>query len=364
MASGDRREDDASAEAAAVAQVWRDVTLGLFKALRDAVVGAFTPSVGRAVALLKLRQRVAVLLADARRASREVIAEQTTAVVTRADRETARDVPGAVPTPDRVISRISGDLDRQLAPLQLQAQRSVEDAFKRAVGSVMTPRPGISQAQRLENAQRVLDDLAEHGITGFLDGRGRQWELASYVEMATRTAVSRSLVNLQLKAYSGAGFDAVLVVSRTLDAPCPKCRPYENRVLSITGATVGQTLTVTPFAASQRSDRVIATVPEAIAAGLLHPGCRHALINFVDGQVMTPAGLRPKPAAVYDAEQRQRALERKVREHRQRVAVAVTPQAKAAAKRRLAIAAKASKQHAAASGIKRRPRRERIGVPR
>jgi hypothetical protein len=365
VASGDNRENDAAHTGSALGDLWRALSLGILQAVRDAVRDALNPAVGPSMALRKLRRRTATLFGEARQRSTPILSEQLTRAVANLDAELRHDFPAQPPkpTPPPVVQHIVQVLVRQLDHVQVQAQRSTEDAFKKAIGSVMTPRPGITQAQRWENAQKVLDDLADKGITGFTDKTGRHWELTSYVEMATRTAVSRSLLNIQLTAFTGLGHDAVLVISRTLDAPCPMCRPYEGKVLSLTGKTVGQDVTVTPYDMPERTERVIATLPEAMAKGLLHPNCRHSILPYADGQSMTPAGLEPKPAAEYAAEQRQRALERKVREHRRRAAVAL-PGQKASAKRRLAASVKASRDHAAHHGVKRRTRRERLGVPR
>lgn len=366
LASGDRREDDATSAARALGDLWRNVVDGILSALGDAVKDAFSLAVGPAMALRKLRRRLAALFGEARNRSGEIVLRQVTEAVNGLNVELRNDFPARPPKPvtPEMVQQITVGLVRQLDHVQVQAQRSTEDAFQRAVGSIMTPRPGISQEQRLKNAQKVLDDLAGQGITGFTDRAGRRWELASYVEMATRTAVSRSLLNLELTAYTGLGHDAVLIVSRTLDAPCPRCRPWDGKVLSITGRTTGQSITVTPWDMAPRTERVAGTLTEAMAEGLYHPNCRHAAVPYIDGQAMTPADLEPEPASVYEAEQRQRALERNVRAARRREQVAVEPGAKAKAKRRVAAAAKASREHAARHGIKRRTRRERIDVPR
>lgn len=364
IGSGDRREDDASSLAARIADLFAALADGLLRAIRDAVRDALNPAVGPAMARQKLWRRISALTAEARAQSAPIVDQQVTRAVGNARAELVADLPDRPPRiPDTVGRQIALTLNRQLAQIQVAAERATDDAFKQAIGQVMTPRPGISQAQRLENAQKALDDLADRGLTVFTDRAGRRWDLVSYAEMATRTAVSRSLLNIQLTAFIGAGRDAVLVVSRTLGAPCPHCRPWDGKVVSLTGATVGQDLTVTPFDAPPRTEHVVGTLAEAMATGLLHPNCRHALVDFADGVSMAPAGLEPPPAGVYEAEQRQRALERRVREHRRRAAVAL-PGQQAKAKRRLAAAVKASREHAAVHGIKRQTRRERLGVAR
>ncbi|MEV5710166.1 phage minor capsid protein [Actinoallomurus sp. NPDC052274] len=364
LSGGDRREDDAARAGSVLGDLWRQVVDGILQALGDAVRDALGPG-GPAMAWKRFRRRLSALLNDARRRSRRIITDQIRQAVAGARAELRETFPRRSPqiSPE-MVRELAAGLVRQLEHVQVQAERATEDVFKRAVAAVMTPRPGISEDQRLKNAQRVLDDLTSRGITAYVDRAGRHWELASYVEMATRTAVSRTLVNIQLTAYTGLGHDAVLVVSRTLEAPCPRCRPYDGAVLSITGKTAGQRITVTPWDAPARTERVVATLHEAMARGLLHPNCRHTLVPYADGQVMTPADLQPPPAAEYEAEQRQRALERRVRAARRRQAVAVHPGEQTRAKRRVAAAQRAAREHAATHGIPRRLRRERIDVAR
>lgn len=351
--SGDQREDTAARGAATVGDLWRQVTDGVLGALRDAVRdGLGRP--GPKIAYRTLKRRLVALLSEARR--------QSTQLITGHLRRTAESMfGGRRPAPPRPVT---DGIERQLDSVQVQVFRTVDDVFRRVVVQAMRARAVTTDAARLRAAQEILDDLADHGVTVFVDRVGRRWELVSYVEMATRTAMSRALLNMQLTAYTGRGYDAVLVVSRTLEVPCPRCRPYDGRVISITGATAGQTLTATPKGAPARTERVVATLPEAMAAGFLHPNCRHGLVPFIDGQVMTPVGRTLLPRPVYDAEQRQRALERAVRSARRRHAVALDPGTYAATRRAVAAAQRAAREHAAQHGIPRRRRRERIDVPR
>lgn len=398
--SGDQREDQAATAAAVVAVVWVAATALILKALADAVRKAARTSFVAGVAQLRLRRQVAAIMAEARRHAEHIVAGQAEKAAEVAAAETVTDFPGrtpqavsvpqvpppvlfrhptnptrprgtgTLPSDERRIANQAArsavdDINRRMDPLTDRVFRDVDDAYRRAVEAVMDRRPGITDAQRLENAQKVLDDLARHGITGFIDRTGRRWELASYVEMATRTAISRQVTNLQLAAYQAEGVAAVLVIHRTLDAPCPLCRPYEGRVLAIgPGVDAGHQLTVTPWDSEPRTETVLATLEEALAAGLLHPSCRHSLVPWADGAAVTPADLEPKPPAVYEAEQRQRALERRARDADRVLQAAVTPQAKASAKRRLAAARSASREHAARHGVKRTPRREKAAGAR
>jgi hypothetical protein len=166
-------------------------------------------------------------------------------------------------------------------------------------------------ATRLRAAQAALDRLAGDGITGFVDTAGRRWQLASYTEMATRTITTQAALNATLDRLADHGIDLV----RVTDAPgeCVRCRPWEGRVLSVSGRTAGYPSLV-----------------EATAGGLFHPNCRHQVTAYLPG-ITRPLERTADPAGD-QARQRTRALERRVRAWRRREAVALTPEAKVRAR--------------------------------
>jgi hypothetical protein len=226
----------------------------------------------------------------------------------------------------------------------------------------------------------MLDDLSSRGVTGFIDKSGREWELASYVEMATRTASSRLHLQLQLAAMGPAGMDLVIVDNPGRHAACPKCRPWEGAVLSLSGESTGES-TITDAYGVRRTERIAGTVAKAVAEGLLHPNCRHSLLPWHDGAGMVPTagGMErpyiehgrpvssPLPIGTpqdYKDEQKLREHERNVRAARRGALTAMTPEAKRTARRSIADAVGALEKHVRETGATRQPRRERIGIAR
>jgi hypothetical protein len=167
----------------------------------------------------------------------------------------------------------------------LNVLRESDDIYRKVIARAMAA-PG----DRLEAAQQALDEFAERGITGFTGSDGREWDLAAYVEMATRTAASRLHLGLQLAAAEAAGLDLVLIVHSGDTAPCPRCAPYVGQVLSL------------------------GELAQAIAQGLLHPSCRCSAVPWAEGMDKpASASLPPDAAARYEAEQAQRRHERAAR---------------------------------------------------
>jgi Phage minor capsid protein 2 len=249
--------------------------------------------------------------------------------------------------------------------------RDVADAHQAAVRAAMA-----EKMSRLKQAQRVMDDLASQGITGFTDKAGRNWSLSAYAEMATRTAQSRLILQNQLKLMGPAGVDLVIVDNPAMEAPCPRCRPYEGRVLALTGPGTG-TSTITDASGVQRTEQVAGTLADAVAAGLLHPNCRHSLLPWHSGSGLVPTAggaqrgyvvagqSAPRSLPIgspqdYDNEQRLRGHERAVRASQMRVSAALSPQAKRKARAHLAGARTALEAHVAATGATRLPGREKV----
>lgn len=205
-----------------------------------------------------------------------------------------------------ITARLTSQLDDGL----VQVLRSTPDAYRRIIGEVgSVMQTGV--ITRKQAAQQALDAFADAGITGFTDVSGRNWDLASYAEMAVRTGTGNAVRQGRFDKFIANDKDLVMVS----DSPeeCGLCRPWEGKVLSISGNTPGYQ-----------------SVAEATAAGLFHANCTHATALY------TPGLTRPleatKNEAGYEERQRQRYLERGIRRWKQRNAVAITPEAQAKAR--------------------------------
>ncbi len=105
---------------------------------------------------------------------------------------------------------------------------------------------------------------------------------------------------------------------RVSDSPeeCPLCRPWERRVLSLTGATPGYP-----------------TKAEAIAAGLYHANCTHRHYLYIPG-VSRDRVPQSNPVG-YEQRQDQRKIERDIRRWKRRSAVAGNDSDRAVADRKV-----------------------------
>ena len=201
------------------------------------------------------------------------------------------------------IRLLARELSGTLSQVAFNALRSAEDAYRDVVVEAAR-QVSIGTQTRRQAAQAALNAFGERGIAGFVDAAGRNWDMASYTEMAVRTTSGRAAVAGHADKLADSGLDLVQVS----DAPeeCEICRPWEGRILSLRGRTPNRP-----------------TLAEAEAAGLFHPNCRHS-IGLYDRRVTTV----PKRTADPEGDrqrQRQRYLERKVREWKRREVVALSP---------------------------------------
>ncbi|MFA5336483.1 MAG: phage minor capsid protein [Candidatus Omnitrophota bacterium] len=140
--------------------------------------------------------------------------------------------------------------------------RRADDVFRTVqldavAGSVM----GYESIQ--QTTRRLKADLLAKGLTTFKDAAGRNWSMRNYADMAARTVTMEAQNRGRWNEFAAHDEDMIVVSSHPMT--CPKCEPWQGKVLSITGKTPGYP-----------------TVAEAKEAGLWHPRCRHSFALWVE----------------------------------------------------------------------------------
>lgn len=260
------------------------------------------------------------------------------------------------------IQRLAWSLTTGLRGTHTRILRWSMDSYRGVIATAGTPDVLLGTSTRRQAAQVAWEKLLGQGITGFQDRSGRNWELASYTEMATRSAVGQAAVEGHLDRLTSAGIDLVIVS----DAPqeCTRCRPWEGKVLTRSGPEGRQNLEVEHGTQDGRKVKVqvAGSVDEAIAAGLMHPNCRHSLSAYLAG-VTKPPRQTADPQGDADR-QRLRTMERTLRQWKLREQAAIDPAAKAQAGAKVREWQAAIRTHCASTTAKRQPAREQIGVAR
>jgi hypothetical protein len=150
------------------------------------------------------------------------------------------------------------------------------------------------------------------------------------------------------------------------DAPeeCERCKPWEGKVLRREGPSGPGTVEVEHATEDGRPVRVrvAGSLPEARAAGLFHPNCRHNVSIYLPG-VTRP---RPKPPsrATYEQTQQQRYFERQIRAWKRRAAGALDDTERARANARVREYQGRIRQLVGETGLPRKSRREQLSTAR
>jgi len=109
-----------------------------------------------------------------------------------------------------------------------------------------------------QTAKRIRSDMADRGITGFVDAAGKRWNMESYAEMLARTVPRAAMIEGTKNRLLEHGHDLAEIIGGIGENTCDHCREWNGRIVSLTGKTSGYP-----------------TLDEARDAGVFHPQCSH-----------------------------------------------------------------------------------------
>lgn len=238
----------------------------------------------------------------------------------------------------QAVAALASEASTKISGTHFGILRSTDDAYRDAIRRAINA-PLIGVETRTQAAQRALNEFADKGITGFVDSKGRNWSLASYVETSMRTGLMNANLEGHATRLKADGRDLIIVSDHTQE--CKLCRPFEGRVLSMSGG-----------------DSSVMSLADARSGGLFHPNCRHSFAAYFPG-VTKSFGATADPQGDADR-QRLRKLERDVRSYKRVEAGALTPEAKKAARSRVIAKQKEIAAHVNTTSAKRQKDREQI----
>ena len=172
----------------------------------------------------------------------------------------AENTYGRLQDVDQVIGRKVDDLARAIS---LEASK----------GSV------IGYQTTRQAAKKIKADLAEKGITGFVDKAGRSWNMSRYTAVLAQETTNGAFRQGSINRYQEHGHDLVRISSHSKS--CPRCVPWQGRTLSLSG-----------------SDPDYPSLAEAQGGGLLHVGCLHVLSLAPEEKERYIASLADRAAAI------------------------------------------------------------------
>jgi hypothetical protein len=235
------------------------------------------------------------------------------------DLVTAGQIPEIAYTPignTRTIDTLIRATADRLRTTHLRVVRSTLDVYRTVIADA-SAQTAIGTATRRDAARAALGRFARLGVKGFVDSSGRAWDLVSYAEMSVRTTTAHAAVQGGLDRMTEAGRRLVIVS----DSPeeCPRCRPWEGKILAIDGRG-GDVKVEDALTGDQITVRVAGTVRDATRGGLFHPNCTHSVSAYTPGVTKRyKATADPEGNALRNE---QRRLERDVRQARKDLIVA------------------------------------------
>lgn len=156
-----------------------------------------------------------------------------------------------------LISALKGDLyNANYAALRMANDTYRDVIFKAslfAANGVKTPKQAIDMATR---------DFLSRGINCIEYKNGRRVNIASYAQMAVRTASQRAYLIGEGKRRQEIGVPFVKITAH--NTSCALCRPFERKILIDD-----------VYSGGKPSDGNYMLMSTAMAQGLFHPNCRH-----------------------------------------------------------------------------------------
>ena len=202
---------------------------------------------------------------------------------------------------EALMSTVNNDLNKA----QYSVLRKMDDVYRQTI---------FKTHMYLQNGAKTLNqaidmatkDFLNKGINSIEYKNGSRVNIASYAEMCLRTASHRATLLGEGKKRDEYGIYLVVISAHA--NTCPKCEPWQGKIV------------IDDIFSHPSKDYIenykgkYKLLSEAIDKGLLHPNCRHALITYFEGITRLPKVPDGKEAIkTYEAEQKQRALERQIR---------------------------------------------------
>lgn len=165
--------------------------------------------------------------------------------------------------------------------------RRVNDVF-RQLGLETVARMRATGTLGRQGIRDLREDMIARGLTGFVDGAGRQWRLDAYAEMAVRTTVIEAGNLGRVNQLTEAGHDLVKMTEH--HPTCPICSVFQGRVYSVSG----------------KDKRFPALYETAFGRGfnIIHPRCQHSTVPWIEHLADDPGGERERSNQPFDVDPR------------------------------------------------------------
>jgi hypothetical protein len=214
---------------------------------------------------------------------------------------------------DRKMKVLITEMESSFKEAQGAVFRKAEDVYRKTIfnASIQLNAGAITLPKAIDLA---VKNFLKQGINCIQYSDGRMVNIATYAEMALRTASQRAKFLADGSKRAEQGVYTILV--STHNTSCDKCLKWQGQILI---DDVFSDLS-TDKANELAKETGYALLSTAVADGLLHPNCRHLLTTYYPGISRKPPTTDEKLALKnYHAEQRQRMLENRIRQAKREV---------------------------------------------
>jgi len=210
------------------------------------------------------------------------------------------------------LNRLIEDMTQGEKDVKTAALRMMDDVYRSTVAKAQ-----LSMASGTKTLAQAVDmeakDFLSKGINCIEFKDGRRMNIASYSEMALRTAATRAKLQGEAQRRKELGIDTVAISQY---GQCSyTCLPWQGRVYvdDVFSDFEGERNVAGSFMLS-RDGHWYRPLSHAVKAGLFHPNCRHTMTSWQRGINPMPEPMDFGPIEkAYKLEQKQRRMEREIR---------------------------------------------------
>ena len=212
---------------------------------------------------------------------------------------------------EKKMAKLMEDVTTLEKTAETAALRMTDDIYRQTLNRVQLAM-GTGSMTLNEAIDLATKDFFDKGINCIVYADGKRVNIADYVRMALRTTSTRAALQGAAKRFAELGYDTVLVSQY---GGCSKtCEPWQGQVYIDDVFTVWKGEKDEFQGKSNYCGEWFWLLSYAVKNGLFHPNCRHTMTQYIHGRTQIP---EPIPAEKIkeqrELEQKQRAMERKIR---------------------------------------------------
>lgn len=217
-----------------------------------------------------------------------------------------------------MLDAVKNDINNKIFSLY----RRDEDVYRQTIfkASTLVNAGTVGLVKAINIAQ---DDYLDKGVTDCLYKNGMRMPIRSYAEMALRTNAMRTASQSRGLVCDYLGINTVMISRH--QSSCPACGVWEGRiVIDDVYCTVSD---------EEAKSSIYPRLSQVIASGYKHPNCRHTETE-IDPEIdddYKPKTYTKSDKERYEAEQKQREIEREIRKIKRKLVgtVGMSPELKA-----------------------------------